>query len=630
MEITDWYLKSFEEWLRVGPVNGLITIAGLFAAVVVLGGLLALLRSGPQAAVAGVARGFAEAVLDVALLSPRRTWAIGLLTIKESIRRKVVIVFAVFVLLLLFGMWYLDPASVDPAKLYLDTVLTATCYLVLLMVLFLSTLSLPTDIRSRTLHTVVTKPVRKSEIVLGRVLGFTIVGTVLLCLMGAISYVFVTRGLMHRHQIEPADLELAEKTWSQSWEASTPRPPLRLRTTRVHGHRHFIYIEPVTQPAEQGKVRSEYPAQGDLSTEMEAGHWHSFQYQFQRGADGQVRLSYTVGREEGVFQARAPVFGTLRFKDRAGKDADRGISVGDEWTYRSYIHGGTAAAAIWTFEGITEDNYPEHRYPHGLPVEMTISVFRSHKGDIEKGVLGSLSVCNPRTGETVLVSMFPAKEFAVDTQFIPRKLRDKQGRLRDLFSDLADQGRLEIWLRCEDPNQYYGVAQADLYIRAHDAPFWLNFAKGYFGIWLQMVVIIAFGVMFSTFLSGPIAMLATAATLVGGMYAEEIGRVARHELYGGGPVEAFIRMVRQQNVTSEMEPGLRTTLAQMSDSVLEFFLRIVAAMLPDLGKYHFAGYVAHGLNVSSDMLAKCSVSVLGFVVPLFVLGYVFLKNRELP
>ena len=55
--------------------------------------------------------------------------------------------------------------------------LTATSYLVLLLALFLSSLSLPADIKNRTLHTVVTKPVRPSEIVLGRILGFAAVGT---------------------------------------------------------------------------------------------------------------------------------------------------------------------------------------------------------------------------------------------------------------------------------------------------------------------------------------------------------------------------------------------------------------------------------------------------------------------
>ena len=83
-------------------------------------------------------------------------------------------VFAVFILILLFAGWFLDPGSLDPARLYLGFVLTTTSYLVLLLVLFFSAFSLPADIKNRTLHTVVTKPVRASEIVLGRILGFAV------------------------------------------------------------------------------------------------------------------------------------------------------------------------------------------------------------------------------------------------------------------------------------------------------------------------------------------------------------------------------------------------------------------------------------------------------------------------
>ena len=53
------------------------------------------------------------------------------------------------------------------------------------------------------------------------------------------------------------------------------------------------------------------------------------------------------------------------------------------------------------------------------------------------------------------------------------------------------------------------MAQADLYIRAADSSFDWNFCKGYLGIWLQMVLVISLGVIFSTFLSGPVALLAT-------------------------------------------------------------------------------------------------------------------------
>jgi thiol:disulfide interchange protein DsbD len=61
-----------------------------------------------------------------------------------------------------------------------------------------------------------------------------------------------------------------------------------------------------------------------------------------------------------------------------------------------------------------------------------------------------------------------------------------------------------------------------LYVRADDASFKLNFVKGYFGIWTQMVLVIAFGVLLlatAVWLVSPVvppvaAMLAWAALLI--------------------------------------------------------------------------------------------------------------------
>ncbi len=120
---------------------------------------------------------------------------------------------------------------------------------------------------------------------------------------------------------------------------------------------------------------------------------------------------------------------------------------------------------------------------------------------------------------------------------------------------------MEIWLQCVVPAQYFGAAQADVYLRARDASFALNFVKGYIGIWLQMMLVIGLGVMFSTFLSGPVAMLATLGALLGGFFNDFMLRLGTGQTYGGGPFESIIRLLTQQNVTSEMEPGLRTDVA---------------------------------------------------------------------
>ncbi len=146
-----------------------VALLALFA--VVAGSLLTIVRRGPRAGLVVIGRVFREVCFDLVKMSPRRVWALAWLAVKESIRRGVLVGFGVLFVILLFGAWFLDVDSTHPAQLYLAVVLTSTSWLVLLLMLFLSAFSLPADIKSRTIHTVVTKPVRTSEVVLGRMLG---------------------------------------------------------------------------------------------------------------------------------------------------------------------------------------------------------------------------------------------------------------------------------------------------------------------------------------------------------------------------------------------------------------------------------------------------------------------------
>src|SRR6478672_9148143 len=169
------------------------------------------LQYGPSEAFYYVARSIFTAVTeDLPRFSPRRTFAVARLAVQEAIRNKILVGFGIFLLLLLIAGMFLDTGSRDPvynpARVYLSFVLTATNYLVLLMALLLSAFSLPNDIKNRTIYTVVTKPIRASEIVLGRTLGFSAVGTAMLVAMGVISYLFVTWSLSHDHGVETASI----------------------------------------------------------------------------------------------------------------------------------------------------------------------------------------------------------------------------------------------------------------------------------------------------------------------------------------------------------------------------------------------------------------------------------------
>jgi hypothetical protein len=581
-----WFGGAAVYWLQV---VGLVLLVGL-----VLAFFVALVRNGPARAVELMVSGIGEALRDLLRLSPRRVRALAGLAIKEAVHRRVLVAFAVFVLILLFGGWFLDRASDDPARLYLSFVLTTTSYLALLLALFISVFSLPADISNRTIYTVVTKPVRPSELVLGRLLGFAAVGTALLAISGLVSYFFVVRGLDHTHAI------LAQRVVAVSEEEGGG---FRGQTELTNNHRHQFVLN----------------AQGEGQTDTAQGHHHRIRRQGGR---------YVAGAPEGLLLARVPIRGKLTFKDRAGLPVARGVNVGEEWTYRSYIEGGTLAAAIWRFEGITPVNFPKELFSGGIPLELTIRVFRTHKGDVSKGILGALTFRNPKTGIASAAHTFVAKEFTTDVQSIPLQLSDPNGGSLDLFRDLAPEGQLDVELQCLQSGQYFGMAQPDVYIRARDASFARNFVKGYIGIWLQMLVLTAAGVMFSTFLNGAVAMLATLATLVAGFFIPFMTELATGKMLGGGPAEALYRIVTRMNVTVPLEAGLRTDVIKMVDQVFGFALRRVLALMPDFSALSDVNYVASGFDIPLDLLATHAMTSAAYLAPIFIAAYLFFRARE--
>lgn len=148
--------------------------------------------SGPGRVLSGTLRGFKEFFTP----SPRRVFAIASLTFKESIRKKALLVFVVFAVLFMFASWFMASPSDRPdmqVRNFVAFVFIAINMLVLPVVLLLSCWGLPEDIRVRSLHTVVTKPVRRNEVVLGRMLGFASVGTMILLIMSTVGYIWIQR-----------------------------------------------------------------------------------------------------------------------------------------------------------------------------------------------------------------------------------------------------------------------------------------------------------------------------------------------------------------------------------------------------------------------------------------------------
>ncbi|MCA9113468.1 MAG: ABC transporter permease [Planctomycetaceae bacterium] len=514
-------------WLILfGSVTGIVLAIALFTSLVARG------LKGP-AAVLGQVRDFA---VDMIRLSPRRVFALSSLTFKEAIRRKALLIFVVFALLFMFGGWFLSGTGERPdeqARVYISFVLRVIGWLTLPVVLLLSCWGIPEDIRARSLHTVVTKPARRNEIFLGRFLGFSAVGSIIVVIMGVVGYFWIVRQT-------PSDLV-----------------------------------------------------------------------------------------------ARVPRYGDLAFLDREGNPG-RGVNVGDMWEFRSYVEGATRARGLWRFK----DVYPGDNPDEGLVLESRFEAFRTHKGDMERGLLCELSFFNPETELRVRHRPFQVKEFSQNEIKIDRKLSmyDEETNTTkevDLFDDLITDGTLYVEARAIDPGQYLGMARPDLFIRMANRPFYVGYAKAVFGIWMMAILVVALGVTASCFVKGPVATLLTLTFLIIGQgFREFMDRMVfqnlNNVLAGGGPVESWIRLIRHMNPQVPMEPGVSTSIIQFVDARMFDLLWIVQHIVPDFRHFRMAPYIANGFDVNFESAIVPGLAVMfGYLLPCLLLGYFSLKLREL-
>ena len=181
-----------------------LQLIGLLAAIsLVLSLVLAVARNGVGAGLKLFRDGLSGYLADLANFSVRRVSALTRLTLLEAIRRRALYVFVMFAILLMFAGWFITDSNERPelqVSVHVTFLLTAISWLILPAVIFLSCWALPEDIRIRSLHTVVTKPARRLEIVVGRMAGLSIVTVIGLLVMGAIGLFWLNRRIPENAQ----------------------------------------------------------------------------------------------------------------------------------------------------------------------------------------------------------------------------------------------------------------------------------------------------------------------------------------------------------------------------------------------------------------------------------------------
>lgn len=645
--------RSFSDWLLTDGalltfafVAGFCVVAGLL-----LGFIVSSFRHGPSEAFFAVSQTVFQAVPDLLGMKGRRIWAIARLSIKENFRLFVVTL-AIFVISLAVAGWFIGGGGKSPERSYIAFLFFAAQILISIFAVLVSAFSLPNDIMSKTIYTVVTKPVRASEIILGRFVGFALLGTVLLAVVGSLSYVFMIRGIDHTHELSE---EITADKWMPIVDGFTPdgRRPFDSRaffessvlTTRNNDHAHRIAIIALDDGT------------SDVVADETAGHTHSVEIVEMDPATQRPKM-VRFGPPQGNLRARQPIYSAprgdlmaLTLTDEKGTETT-GINVGEVWDYHKYIQGGTQATATFRFSGLTASKFAN---ADEVNLDLNLAVFRTHIGDLRRRVEAEIELRNvvdvaqTETAQTKSVKIpFETEEFKVQTLKIPRKLKngtirvvgqaDRNNQELDFFDDLAENGELDLIVRCIDQKQYLGVARASIYFHAGDTSFGWNYLRGFLGIWAQMLAIIALSIALSTFLKGPVVLIGSVGVIVFGYSANFVVFVADSVLggdklaniWGGGPTEALYRLVTQMNLQHPMPPGAGTDIIKFLDSnALLPGMKSLAYAVPRFENFNLANYLAYGYTIDNQLLLINLLTAFTFAVGMMVVGYFCFKTREI-
>jgi hypothetical protein len=145
-----------------------------------------------------------------------------------------------------------------------------------------------------------------------------------------------------------------------------------------------------------------------------------------------------------------------------------------------------------------------------------------------------------------------------------------------------------------------------------------------------MLLVTGFGVTFSTFLSGPVALMASLSAIVLGFFGQFVRDIATGTAYGGGPIESFIRIIIQQNVMTDLEMNtIVVKIIKGIDAVLMHLLQAATYILPDYTQFDTTEFVASGYNIFGSLVGQQLTMALVYFTAVTIAGYFFLKTREI-
>jgi len=515
-------------------------------------------------------------VVNFPTLRVRRIWALTKLSFKEAIRSRVLYGFSALLLVFLFGSWFIPYKPENQVRNYVGVVYWVMKVLLLVTAIILAAFSIPTDIRKQTIHTIVTKPVERFEILLGRFLGFTGLMTLVLLLMTTVSVVYVLRG------IDPAaaaeSLKAREPLYGTLHFENTGDKDKGTNVGREWDYRSYITVAQANQPTQYAV-------------------WDFPSVPRSLGDRKQVRFEFTFD----IYRT------TKGFENR-------GVSCEFE-------------CQTAHFDKTQQERYVQERR------RRLAQTNRASDAEIDDQLAEEFGYY---VVPAKVITDYHTGQVDVPGGLFRNALKDQSAPSRSAKGETISPLQVRVSVSRQSVSQYVGMAKYDLYWRLDDpqrgsekAAFAFNFYKGAFGLWLRLCLVIGLSVALSTYLSGVISMLVAGMVYLGGGATQYIQSIGQGTAPGGGPMEALVRLANRQVALIELENSTAKTVATTSDIFFRWFIRRVLDIIPDVDRYDLTSYVGEGFNIpAAQLLLDFGVLAL-YLLPWIVLAYYLMKWREI-
>lgn len=519
----------------------------------------------------------------------QRIWAMARVSLKEALRKRVVLVFAAMALIFLFADWFVSYKAENQIRNYVRVVYWSILPLFLLTAGLLGAFSIPTDVKNQSIHTIVTKPVEKFEIVLGRFLGYALLLTVGLAIISGLSLIYVLRGVNPDAAYESQKARVPIYGVLQFWGTKGFKGD---SVGREWDYRRYI----------------SGPQPGELNAPRQYASWSFAEVPAELGErTGPVTFEFTFD----IFrlnrgQEGKGIFCTFTF-------AEGRLSLPKiEQTVKEMQDERTQQQSALAKKTMT----PEERQQAFERINLDL---------IRKYGVYELP--------GVEVTDYHTQIMTVPAAFFKRLNELEKESPREFQPGVGGAGMMNILVNVDRTSvqQMLGVAKRDLYLLANERSFEVNFLKGIIGMWCTFMLVLGVAIACSTYLSGVISWLCTMFLFGAGLFTDYIHTLAEGIAPGGGPMESAYRIITHSPLAAPIDPGPTASLLSGTDEVYRWWLRRFLNLIPDINRYDLHQYVANGFDISwSQVLISDNIlPLIGYLLPWGILAFYLMKYREI-